>query len=108
MTNNLLAGIHWAEVIGRAAQSTWCYFGEHQRRNQKPCLVPPSAWKYFFQILPLWSLKWLGLVTGVPESWPCFPERRMKRMQEPSSFHGNEPGGGRIESRGTQRWEQDF
>lgn len=53
--DNLLAGIHWVEVIGRAAQSTWCYFGAHQRKNQKPCLVPPSAWKYFCQILPLWS-----------------------------------------------------
>lgn len=57
-TNDFPASMQWAEVIGRAPQNTWCYLGEHQRKkNQKPDLVPPSAWKYFFQILLLWSLK---------------------------------------------------
>lgn len=54
--DNFAASTYWAQIIGRAPQSTWCSFGAHQRENQKPDLVPPSAWNYFFQILLLWSL----------------------------------------------------
>lgn len=35
MTSHVPASIHWAEVIGRAAQSTWCYFGDHQRKKSE-------------------------------------------------------------------------
>lgn len=55
MTSHVPASIHWAEVIGRAAQSTCAILETIKGKNQKPRLVLPSAWKYFFQILPLWS-----------------------------------------------------
>lgn len=38
--DNFPASIRRAEVIGRAPQSTWCYFGARQRKNQKPDPVP--------------------------------------------------------------------
>lgn len=40
MKSSFPASIHRAEVIGKAPQSTWCYFGDRQRKNQKPDPFP--------------------------------------------------------------------
>lgn len=108
MTNHVPASIHWAEVIGRAVQSTWCYFGEHQREKSETLFSSSLCLEIFLPDITSLVLIMFRPGYWVPESWLCFPGRRMKGMQEPSSFHGNRSGGGRKESRGTQRWEQDF